>query len=437
MTYPKNRSFYVLITFFYLACFPVSIVQADEADGLLYYLEQALGYNNDIIAAKARVEASRYNTLQSGVLPDPRFSAQYYIEPVETRTGPQNAAFGLSQTIPWFGKLDMQRERSKSNAAISETRLNGVQVGVAKRVKQIYLEYGFVGQSQKIIRDNVELLNYLENVIRTQYANGKASYGDILKIQIELAKIEDRAKSLKDYEAPIRVQLNSLIGSPPEIARPVPAKLLNTTLALSGTDIIRYANDNSPVLQEAVEMISGARTDLSLAGKNYYPDFTISVKTILTGSAEFGTPPDSGRDPVIAGLSFNLPLNIQKRNYGVAGKKVAIRIAQNNRIQKVRTMVSDIEMALYRYREAGRQFDLYDSNLLPKAKQKLEVTLEAFQGGQHSVLDLMDAVQILLNFELAKVRALSNKALEVARLEELSGVTLTDWTQSEKSKVTH
>ena len=41
--------------------------------------------------------------------PDPRFNFAYYIREVETRVGPQQMGFGISQVVPWFGKLALRK----------------------------------------------------------------------------------------------------------------------------------------------------------------------------------------------------------------------------------------------------------------------------------------------------------------------------------------
>ena len=88
---------------------------------------------------------------------------------------------------------------------------------------------------------------------------------------------------------------------------------------------------------------------------------------------------------------------------------------------------TQIEMILFRYQEADRSQKLYKNNLIPKVRQELDVALESFQGGQSSILELIDTEKNWLNFELAMVRSQADMAIQVARLEELTGSTLADW----------
>lgn len=402
---------------------------AEESTTLASYLEQALQGNDTLRAAQAEFRAGTERVRQAGVLPDPKLSVQYYIKPVETRTGPQNGSIGLSQAIPWFNKLSLLRELRDHEAAIAGVRLAVVELDVARQVKEAYVEYGYLGRSMRTVSDNIELLRYLEGVARSQYAGGKSTYFDVLKIQIELAKSEEKDKAIADQAGPLRIHINSLLGSESERARAIPTTLPQVVLSRGEDEILSVALENAPVLHEAQERIARARTGKELADKEFYPDFTFSLKTIFTGSAEFGNPPDSGDDPVIAGLTMNLPVFRDRRHGKVAENEAVISSAQSSRRQQARDLATEIERSLYAYREAQRRIALYQDDLLPKVGQQLEVAINGFQSGQLTILELIDAEKSLLNFQLAENRAVADRALAVARLEARAGLTLADWSK--------
>ena len=419
------------VSLFILAVFSIFVqagsVAASESATLTSYLQQALAGNDRLRSARYEYQASRERLRQTGVLPDPKFSAQYYLKPVETRTGPQNAAFSLSQAVPWFNKLGLLRELTDHEAAISGAKLAAVELDVARQVKEAYIEYGFLGQSQQTILDNIELLRYLEGVARSRYAGGKTTYFDVLKIQIELAQSMEKGKALADQTGPLRVHINSLLGSEKERARDIPTELPQVHLSKGEEEILTLALANAPLLTEAQQRIARARTGKKLAENDFYPDFNFSLKTIVTGSAEFGNPPDSGDDPIIAGVTMNIPIFRDRRHGKVAEKEAVISSARSLKQQHIRLLAVEIERALYGYREAGRKTALYQDALLPKVTQQLEVAINGFQSGQSSILELIDAEKSLLQFQLAKNRAVADQALAVARLEARSGVTLADW----------
>ena len=81
--------------------------------------------NNPGLKAKfLEYNAALEKVPQVGTLPDPTISFGYFISPVETRVGPQQAKFGITQMFPWFGTLNAQEdvviERAKAKYEVFE-----------------------------------------------------------------------------------------------------------------------------------------------------------------------------------------------------------------------------------------------------------------------------------------------------------------------------
>jgi len=422
-------------TLFFLAlmvtCLPVTECPAQENEGLEQYLQVALEQNNEIRAARARWEESAARERQAGTLPDPRIGAEYFLQPVETRTGPQEASLSLSQSFPWFGKLSLDKKMKQQESTIVAALLADTQLSVARKVKEAYIEYGYLKQAENTTGQIIELMTFLEKVAQTKYSSGNASYGDVLKIQIELATLQDKTSSIKDNAAPVRVKLNGLMGVEPDLALSQPNRLPAIELSIREEELMEMAIQYSPKILAGQNKISRNRTGLDMADRDFYPDFTVSVKTIFTGAAEFGSPPDSGRDPVIAGLSINLPIFRDRRLGAVAEKQAAISTARSELEQTEKNLEAEIELALFRYRDAERRLRLYRDNLIPKIRQQFEISLEAFQAGQFSIQELIDAEKNWFSFELSELRARADMAIEVSRLEELTGAALADWSKED------
>ena len=404
-----------------------NIAPATETNSLADYLEQALEGNDSLGIAKAKFQISTAQTRLSGVLPDPKLAVQYYLEPVETRTGPQNASLAISQAVPWFNKLSLLRTLSDHDAAIAGAKLASVELDVAMQVKTAYIEYAFLGRSQQTVAENLELLRYLEGVARSRYIAGKATFFDVLKIQIEISKAEEKTASLSDHAFPLRVHINNLLGTEQERSRAIPVHLPDVVLEKNGEIIHSLAIKNAPLLHSARELIAKARTGKELAENDFYPDFSFSIKTIFTGNAEFGSPADSGKDPIIAGLNMTIPIFRDRRHAKVASQEANISAAQSYQQQQLRLLGTRIEQELFAYREAQRKLLMYQDDLLPKVKQQLEVAVNGFQSGETTILELMDAEKSLLRFGLSENRALADRALAIARLEAQAGVVLTTW----------
>lgn len=399
----------------------VNLPELEKDAALEDYVQFALLNNPGLRAAFERWKASLERVAPARTLPDPRFTYANYIKEVETRVGPQEQKFGLAQTFPWFGKLDLRCEMALQVAYAEHQRYEAAKLKLIYRVKKIYYEYCYLGHATEIAKGNVTLLKYLESVARAKYKGGAGLQSAVIKAQVELGKLEDRLHSLQDLMRPITVKLNIALNRPSHMSLPAPKDILTRKRTITDDELFLMLRAENPNLK--VFDFMAAKEDLAakLASKNYFPDMTLGVDYIDTASRSDMDPEDNGKDPVIAKLSVNVPIWHGKYD-AIKGETAARRRAvMRERREKENLLIADLEMALYQLRDADRKIDLYRNTLLPKAEQNMKVTQRAFTSDKVGFLDLIDSQRILLGFQLEHKRALADRAQRMAEIEMLSG----------------
>lgn len=356
-------------------------------------------------------------------LPDPELSYGYFIREVETRVGPQQQRFGLSQMIPWFGKLGLRGEIALQEAHSAEQQYEAAKRRLFRQVKETWYEYYYLGRAITITRENIDLLSYLESVARTKYRAGAGPHEAVIRAQVELGKLEDRLKSLEDQQQPVRARLNALLNRPSGAPLPLPESIPVEPLSLSEEELLAQLKDGNPLLR-ALDF-TAARQEAAgrLARKNFYPDFMLGVDYIDTDRAIAPTR-DSGKDPVMARVAINLPLWQGKYRAAVDEYQKRQKAAMAQRADRENQLVADLQMALYRFRDAERKIELYGDALIPKAEESLHVIQQAFAADRADFLDLIDAERLLLEFQLSHERAVADRAQQLAEIESLVGANL-------------
>ena len=76
----------------------------------------------------------------------------------------------------------------------------------------------------------------------------------------------------------------------------------------------------------------------------------------------------------------------------------------------------DVAQRAFVYRETTRNLNLLQNALLPKQRQSLEVARSAYLAGQVDFLNLTEAEQTLLRFNLDEVEARTQRELSLAEL---------------------
>jgi outer membrane protein TolC len=410
---------------------PPALPQLTEDPTLADYLEYAALNNPGLEAAFNRWKAALQKVPQARALDDPTFKYAYFIKEVETRAGPQRHKFELSQMFPWFGKLSAKGNIALEAANKEKEQYEAEKLKLFFEVKDAYYEYYYLSRAITTTEEHKRLILYLENVARTNYSAGITSYGDLIKAQVELGKIEDRLLTLRDLRDPIVAKLNEALNRPFNHSLPYPKIIPEERSVINDDQMIVWLRENNPELKSIDFSIAREQAAIDLAKKNYFPDLTLGVEYINTNPAleapanpvtgESPRVKDDGKDPVIAKFAVNLPIWYNKYSAGEKEARLRHLAALKDRSDRENSLIADLKMELYNFRDAERKIDLYRDTLIPKAKQSFNVIQKAFTTGKTDFLDVVDAERTLLEFQLSYERALANRAQRLARLEMLIG----------------
>lgn len=392
-----------------------------ESSGLPDYLAYAALNNPGLEAAFNRWKAALERVPQVEALPDPKFTYSYYIQEVETRVGPQEQALGIAQAFPWFGKLSLRGDVAMEAANAARKRYEAAKLKLFFEVKDAYYEYYYLARSVAVTQENVNLVKHLESVARSRYKAAAGKHPDVIRAQVETGKLEDRYRSLLDLRQPIVARLNAALNRPVEAEIPWPTEIAVEDANAVDTELLTKLMAENPELKALDFEIERNRHAIDLAKKEYYPEISLGLNVIDTGTSAMGNPEDNGKDPVIAMISLNVPLWRDKYDAGVREAQAQYYAARHDKAQRINSLSSELKLASYRFRDAKRKIDLYGNALLPKAKESLKVTESSFLGAIGSFTDLIDAQRILLEFSLAYERALADRAQSLAKLEMLVG----------------
>ncbi len=393
------------------------------ADSLLSLEETitfALANNPGIRAARAGWKAAENRPKVVSALPDPVLGLTYSVEEIQTRNGAIRGGLMLSQKFPWLAKLKAKSEIAQSQADAFEESYESTRLEVVSKVKQAYFELYWITKAIAITESNLGLMKQLERVTQTKYATGKVPQQDVLKAQVEISKLQNDLETFIEMKTTSEARLNALLGRPPEAPLGEPEGIEFKRLTLDLDSLYKLARDSSPNLRLHQRLIEKAERELRLAKLEYYPDFTLGVQYQDVGR---GAPmaPNEGRDAWSARFSMNLPIWWGKRKAGVNEantRALSQRFAYDNRENMLYFEIKD---SYFRINTAQRQIQLYKDSLIPRAEQSLRVSEESYKADKTDFLNLIDSQRMLLHFQLAYQRALTDFHQNLAELEEAVG----------------
>jgi outer membrane protein TolC len=397
------------------------VAEANDLRSLGDYLRYAALNNAGLKAEFEQWKAAIEQVPQARALPDPRFTYGYFIKEVETRVGPQRNKFAVTQVFPWFGKIEARTRAAGASAQAARRRYEGKKLKLFYEVKDAFHEYAYLAEAIEIARENLELVENFEEVAVTKYIGAAAGHPDVVRAQVELAKLEDQLRTLEGLREPVVAQLNAVLNRKSEVVLPWPTREEYDAVKIDRAQIKELLLAQNPQLQALDFDIESARSRVELAKKRFYPDIGVGVDWVQTDDALMTGTRDSGKDPVMLMFSLNVPIWRQSYKAGEIQARAIARKTQHQKTETVNTMLARVEQVLYDYEDSKRKQRLYGDILVPKAQELIGASESAYQGGTIDFMSLIDAQRTLLKFELLHERAVTDSRQKLAELEMLVG----------------
>jgi outer membrane protein, heavy metal efflux system len=378
------------------------------------YLQCASLNNANLKAAFEQWRAALEEVPQAKALPDPQLTYGYWTRQSDLQ---MKQTVGVMQMFPWFGKIDARTEAAAKSAEAAQQKYQAARLALFKEVKEGFYEYVYLGKATDMATENLELLRHFEEVARTKHMTTETGHPDVIRAQVEIAKMEDVLRGLGQLREPTVSRLRTALTLPPDTNLPWPKQQEFDVVPLDYERLVTLLVQKNPELASLNFEALAAKSRIELAKKNFYPDVGIGVMWENMDNHE-------GRDGVAMVFQMNLPL---WRDSYSAGQRQAQAMAASIEQQKTDTenvLLTKAAQAHYEYRDSARKMRLYRDMLIPKGKELLQASEAAYRGGMVDFLSLIDAQRMLLEYYLSYERAMVDNRQKLAELEMLTGTEL-------------
>jgi outer membrane protein TolC len=326
---------------------------------------------------------------------------------------------GLSQKIPFPGKLDLRQEvAAKDSEAIAHAYRETVN-RVARDVKAAYFELALAAESARLVEKNRQALEQFLKISESRYSVGQGSQADVLKAQTQLSRMNDELIKLGRERQTIAAELTRVLGRPFDAAAPVPTPLQAGDAPLQFESLMETASRQRPQLLALKSLVDRSAKSIELARKDYYPDFDVKFSYGQRDRTLDGMRRD---DLVGITVAINLPVRQETKRDPRVAEAIAMRDqaldvyqAQSNELaSKLRQQLATAEQSLASAR-------LYETRVLPQARLAVESSLAAYRVNRVDFLTLLDNQMTVLNFEVSHAAALSSYNKALAEIDLLIG----------------
>ncbi|APU70168.1 MULTISPECIES: TolC family protein [Christiangramia] len=387
-----------------------------QAQDLQSYIQVAVKNNPEIEAFELRYNIAEEKVNEVNTLPNTEVSAGYFVSEPETRTGAQTARFSVKQMIPWFGTIT-----ARENYAASLAEAEYVDITIAKRklalsVSQSYYRLYSIRARQRVLEENIELLDTYERLALTSLEVGNASAVDVLRLQIRQNELVERKEVLgQDFLAEQSI-FNNLLNRDESMEVEV-----YDSLGLPSVDPIISLEDLNvhPELLKYDELYESVEQAEFLNQKESLPDLGFGVDYVAVTERPNMDFNDNGKDILMPMVSLSIPIfnnrykSITKINELRQQEITAQKDDRRNELETLlETAISDRESARIAYR--------IQLDNLKQANDAEEILIKSYESATIDFNDVLDVQELQLKFQINGIESVRNYYVQMALINYLS-----------------
>ena len=383
-----------------------------DLPGLIHELEAA---NPEINAARYRWRAAQAVVPQVQTLPDPTIQVGYQRMPM---TEPfQGAMYGVAQEIPFPGKLRLKGEVAQSDVDRLEQELYAIRLRLIASLKEAYFTLHFVHKSIDIVEKNKVLLLQFEKTAKARYSVGQAAQQDVFRAQLEISRVLDRLAVLDQEKESLHAAINRLLNRPPADPLGTPDEVHATILTIPLQELNRRAEELSPVLSAVTKTIHRSEQAVSLAKRQYYPDFDVTALGLRNDKIN-----DNGYQ-VMVGIKVPLFYG-SKQRHGVHEAMAGLDGAREDFATIRQDLLFQVKDGFVQAQRAERLITILRDAIIPQATLGLQAAQAGYAVGKVDFLTLLNSLLALQDSQLELHGEMVNHEKALARLEAVTGGSL-------------
>jgi len=374
-----------------------SVLQTDSPANSLVQIEQlALATNPAVAEIQAEIESLRGKLTQAGLPPNPTAGITGNDINEERGGGRYGVYFGREMVRG--NKLGYSRSVVCAEIATAEQRLAVVQQRLLTDVRQRYYDL-LIAQETVVTTDQLVQISQKAVDVSQKLLDAKeVALTAVLQSELELQNAAVAKRQAENRRLGARRKLASLIGEADVSLDYVGG---NAREVLSLTDFEQSYDElvnGSPEVAALFAEVEEKRRQLNRAIVEPIPNVTWQT------TLEY----DTVSDNVIPGFQIGMPIPTLNRNQGAIHQaRHQIVAAERRAEKKALDLRQRLATAYEEYLDAKLQVDAYEAEIMPKAKQTLELVTNGYSQGEIDFLQLLTAQRTNSQINLTYLRQLN------------------------------
>lgn len=369
----------------------------------------ASGRRDEIQVARARTRAGEARPVIVSALEDPMISPSLDHKPF--MMGGADMSVTIEQRFPLSGIRGHRRASALADLERLRADTDTTTLDVGIQAANAFLMLQERRRTVALVSDQIGFARDVVTAANARYASGTAPQSDVLRAEVEVARLEALARALVGKVRVAEAMLNTSLARDADLPVPVVASLAFMQPVPSWS-VVRTALTSRPELAAGRAEIARAEAEVQVMRDMYRPMATIRTGPAYTMAEGRGW---------MAMVGISLPIWRGKLRAGVAEAQAMRAMSEADLRAMTRIIEGDAAVAVSLLQAARDRQAALNGDVLPRARMVIEPAVAGYAAGRLPLVSVIEAVQALWSVESELIAADTELGLAWARLGRALG----------------
>jgi outer membrane protein TolC len=364
---------------------------------------------DEIEAARARTRAGEARPAIVSALSDPMISPS--LDHLPFMLGGADVSFTIEQQIPLSGIRRSRRTGTLADIDRLRAETNRTTLDVGIQAANAFLMLQERRRSQALVAEQIGFARDVVTASNARYSSGTAPQSDVLRAEVEVARLDAFARALVSDVRGAEAMLNATLALDADLPVP-PLASVAFVEPLPTWSAIKTALTSRPELAAGRAEIARAEADVQVMRDMFKPMATIRTGPAYTMAEGRGW---------MAMVGISLPIWRDKLRAGVAEAQAMRAMSEADLRAMTRMIEGDAAAAVNQLQAARDRQDALTTDVLPRARMAIDPAVAGYSAGQLPLVSVIEAVQVLWRVQSDLIAADTELGLAWARLGRAIG----------------
>ncbi|UPS91274.1 TolC family protein [Bizionia sp. M204] len=385
-----------------------------KAQDLETLIQEALTQSPEIQKFDLQFQIASEKVNEVNSLPNTEFNFGVMAIAPEMDMPMEQFSASVMQMLPWFGTIS-----AREHYATSMADAQYVEVTIAKRklalsVSQFYYLLYEIRAKQKVLDENIALLETYERLALTSLEVGKASAVDVLRLQIRQNELKQEKDVLIQQNKGIQAAMNSLINR--EYNKDV--TVVSSLEIPKGDNFYSYESLSvNPELLKYDKLYQSVEQAELLNQKEGGPMIGFGVQYINQEDSPMIT--SSFKDMVMPMVSVSIPIFNNKYKSQTKQNELRKKEIQSQKDERLNVLTAELSKAISQRNQARIKFNTQANNL-KQAEDAEEILIKNYETGTINFNDVLDIQELQLKFQMGQIETIKLYYVQTALINYLT-----------------